>query len=136
MTRYVKAGVAIPRKLVAELDVILESLGVTSRSQGVRMAIRDFIALNSWRAKSDAIVAGAILVHYNHEERGVEDKLTDIQHEYMNVIVSALHVHITEKECIQIITVKGPVESIKSLVSRLAPVRGVMNVVPTIITTL
>ncbi|MDM7274562.1 MAG: CopG family transcriptional regulator [Thermoprotei archaeon] len=136
MTRYVKTGVAIPRKLAAEFDVVLEGLGVTSRSQGVRMAIRNFIALNSWRAKSDVIVAGAVLVHYNHEKPGVEDELTDVQHEYMNVIVSTLHVHVSEKECIQIIAVKGPVEPIKSLVARLTPVRGVINVVPTIVTTL
>ena len=133
MTRYAKTGVALPEDLLHELDEVLRSLGVTSRSQGIRMAIRNFIALNTWRVSRGVNVAGVILVHYNHEKHDVDEILTDIQHEHLDIIQSALHVHLSKEECLQIIAVKGKVEDIRMLTEKLGGVKGVLNIIPLII---
>jgi len=135
MVRYVKTGVALPEDVAHEFDEVLRSLGVTSRSQGVRMAIRNFIALNTWRVGGEANVVGVILVHYNHEKHDVDEILTDIQHEFLDVIVSSLHIHITKEECLQVIAVKGNVNSIRRLSEKISGVRGVLNVIPLIVKT-
>jgi len=118
MGRIVRAGVSFPEELLREFDRVVEELGIGSRSQAIQEAIRAFISLNSWRLMEEE-VAGAILVHYSHEERGVEEDLTDVQHEFMDIIPSALHIHLSREDCLLIIAVRGRASRVKDLFGRL-----------------
>lgn len=51
--------------------------------------------------------------------------MTDIQHEYIDLISSTTHVHLDERNCLEILAVKGEVKSIQSLAKRLMAERGV-----------
>jgi len=118
MGRIVRAGVSFPEELLREFDRVVKELGISSRSQAIQEAIRAFISLNSWRLMEEE-VAGAILVHYSHEERGVEEDLTDVQHEFMDIIPSALHIHLSREDCLLIIAVRGRASRVKDLFGRL-----------------
>jgi len=118
MSRTVRAGVSFPEELLREFDRVIEELGISSRSQAIQEAIRAFISLNSWRLLEED-VAGAILVHYSHEEHGLEEKLTDVQHEFMDIIPSALHLHLSKEDCLLIIAVRGKASKVKDLLGKL-----------------
>lgn len=118
MSKIVRTGVSFPEDLLKTFDRIIEELGIKSRSQAIQEAIRAFISLNSWRL-SEEDVAGAILVHYSHEEHGLDEKLTDVQHEFLNLIPSTLHLHLSEKDCLLIIAVRGKSLKVKELLMRL-----------------
>jgi len=121
MSRIVRAGVSFPENLLREFDRIIEELGISSRSQAIQEAIRAFISLNSWRLLEED-VAGAILVHYSHDERGLEEKLTDVQHEFVDIIPSALHLHLSKEDCLLIIAVRGKASRVKDLLGSLRKV--------------
>jgi len=121
---YVKAGVSIPVDLYEAFNDTLKGLGITSRSQGIQMAIRSFLALHSWKSiEGDRDIAGSILIIYSHNDDHVEEELTDIQHEYLDIIASVLHVHLSRDKCMEIIAVKGRVSRIRDLVRALGKVR-------------
>jgi len=121
---YVKAGISIPIDLYEDFMNTLRGLGVTSRSQGIQMALRAFLALHSWKSiEGDRDVAGSILITYSHDVEHVEDELTDIQHEFLDTIVSVLHVHLSRERCMEIIAVRGKVSRIRDLVKALGRVR-------------
>jgi len=115
MSRIVRTGVSFPEELLNSFDKVVKELGLGSRSKGIQEAIRTFVSVNAWRLSGDEVVAGAILIHYSHEERGVEEKLTEIQHHFLNVIPSSLHLHLTEEDCLLIIAVRGKASEIKRL---------------------
>ena len=119
MSKVVRAGVSFPAELLESFDKIVERMGLGSRSRGIQEAIRTFISINSWNLPGDEEVAGVLLIHYSHEEKGVEEELTHTQHEFLEVIPSTLHVHLSEKDCLLIITVKGKVSRIRDLVKKL-----------------
>jgi len=121
MGKVVKTGVSFPEKLLKKFDRIIEEIGISSRSQAIQEAIRHFISLNSWRLLEED-VAGAILVHYSHDERGLEEKLTDVQHEFMDIIPSALHLHLSKEDCLLIIAVRGKASKVKDLLGSLRKV--------------
>lgn len=118
MGRIIRTGVSFPEDLLKTFDRIIRDLGIESRSQAIQEAMRGFIAMNSWRI-ADEDVAGAILVHYSHEEHGIEEKLTDAQHEFLKLIPSSLHIHLSKEDCLLVIAVRGRAPEIKELVKRL-----------------
>ncbi|AFH42946.1 CopG family ribbon-helix-helix protein [Fervidicoccus fontis] len=123
----VKFGVSFPYELYKELEEVSKELGINSRSKALQNAASEFVARNRWLL-SKGSVAGAIIMLYNHETGRLEEKITDIQHEYMDVIVSALHVHVSKEECLLIIAIKGEVSRIKRLYQSLSGLHGVMQI--------
>lgn len=118
MGKIIRTGVSFPEDLLKIFDRIIKDLGIESRSQAIQEAVRGFIAMNSWRI-ADEEVAGAILVHYSHEEHGIEERLTDAQHDFLKLIPSALHIHLSREDCLLVIAVRGKASEIKELVRRL-----------------
>lgn len=118
MSKVVKTGVSFQKDLLKKFDNIVEEMGIGSRSQAIQEAIRCFISMNAWRL-SDEEVAGAILIHYSHGEHDLEEKLTDVQHEFMEIIPSTLHLHLSREDCLLIIAVRGRASTVKELLRKL-----------------
>jgi len=118
-----KVGVYIPGNIVEKLTEIMKEIGVESLSRVVQESIRLYIAEHSWRTRGE--VVGAIGVLYDHEAGNVDEELTDIQHEFLQTIISATHIHLDERNCLLIIIIRGPAGAVKGLVSRIEKVRGV-----------
>lgn len=127
LKRFVKTGVSIPKELADKLEETMKALGIENRSQAIAMAIREFIAKQMWSLDESKQVAGAVLVLYDHTAHEIEEELTDAQHDYLDAIVSVLHVHLTKEDCMEIIAVKGSVNRIKELLRRLSSIRGVKD---------
>lgn len=123
-----KTGVSLPAELVEKLEETMRALGVRNRSQAIAMAVREFIARQAWSIDESRRVAGAVMVLYDHTKHDVEEELTDTQHEYLDVIVSVLHIHLSREECIEIVAVKGNVGRVRELVKRLGSIRGVKDI--------
>jgi len=117
-------GVYLTGDLLDKLEELKMILGVKSRSRVIQEALRMYIAEHSWRVKGR--VCGIIGVVYNHEVESVDEKLTDIQHGYLDVIVSALHVHLTRDKCLLAIVVRGAGDRVRSLVNSIESLKGVL----------
>jgi CopG family nickel-responsive transcriptional regulator len=72
---------------------------------------------------------------YDHDVRGLESGLTEVQHEHSDLVTSTLHVHIGERDCLEAIAVKGKVADLRHLSDELATKRGV-KILKTVIVTL
>lgn len=123
----VKTGVAIPEEVMKEFEDLARTLGYGSRSRAFQDAVQLFIATNRW-VESKGYVAGCIVVIYDHEEHGVEDSLTNIQHSYLKIVSAAMHVHLSNTKCMLIIALKGDVETVRKLYSELSKVRGITHI--------
>lgn len=62
---------------------------------------------------------------YNHEVKGLEETLTDVQYRFETLISSAMHVHLDERNCLEIIAVRGEIKEIQALAQELMTKRGV-----------
>ena len=126
-----KVGVAIPTNMLEDIEDLMRTLGYKSRSKLIQDAVRHYITFTAWRKGSGSVV-GALAVLYDHEVKGADEQLTDIQHDFLNVIISALHAHLTKNYCLQLILVRGDVSDIKELYLKLNSVKGVIQVTPII----
>jgi len=117
-------GVYIPDDLARELDRIMRELGVKNRSKIVQEALRMYVNEYQWRRHGR--VCGVLGVVYNHEVKGVDEKLTDIQHDFLDVIISTLHIHLDREKCMLAIAVRGESERVKKLINLIEGIRGVL----------
>jgi len=116
--------VSVEPGLVDEFDATVGEMGY-NRSTAIETAMRDFLAGYKWSAAEEGVVAGAITMIYNHHVRGLGESLTHIQHDYLDVVSSATHVHLDHDNCLEILAVKGDIGRIKELTQGLRVIRGV-----------
>ncbi len=125
----VKTGVALPRGIMKEFEELTRVLGYRSRSKAFQDAVQLFITTHRWVGLGGHVV-GCVVIVYDHEEHGVEDRLTDIQHRFLSVISAAMHIHLTSTYCMLVIALKGDVSMIKNLYNELSSVKGVKYLQP------
>lgn len=130
---FSRISVSLPQELLREFEEIAKRRGYGDRSKAIRAAMRDLIAKSKWMHKEQGVVAGALVMAYNHGAKGLEETLTDIQHRYGQTVRSVMHVHLDEKNCLEIIAVKGEAKEIRELSQKLT-LRGVKQLKRSIIT--
>jgi CopG family transcriptional regulator, nickel-responsive regulator len=123
LTRF---SVSLPGDLVRAYDEKLETEGYPTRSKAIGDLIRDSLVQHAWSDGSE--VAGAVVMVYDHHQRDVMKKLTGVQHDVHDVIISTQHIHLDHDNCLEIIAVRGRPDRIEQLVQRLKGVKGLKHV--------
>ena len=123
-----RIGVSLPEKLLSRFDEIILKRGYSSRSEGIRDAIRNYIVHYEWMSDVQGERVGVITLVYSHSQRGLVENLTEIQHDSGDIIQSSLHVHLDHDNCLEIIAVRGKPQAIGSIVKRLKAVKGLKHV--------
>lgn len=129
--RVKRISISLPPDLLHTFDELIKSIGY-ERSRAVQIAMRNFIASHYW-VKNQKSIIGALLVIYNHEIRGIVDRIVDIQHKYSDLITSSMHVHLDERRCLEIIIVKGVTSSVKKLLEEITGIDGIINIATNIV---
>lgn len=123
-----KAHVKISPKLLEEFDKILQDRGYESRSKGMRDAIRDYILRYQWINEIESEKFGIISVIYDHHFVGAREDLTNIQHKSREYIDATMLVHLSKKQYLEVIVVKGDLDNIQKLKKKIISLQGVNHV--------
>jgi len=123
-----RLSVSLPSTLVEEFDATWQSMKYTNRSKAVHDAIRSFITEHKWMQNERGELMGALVLLYYFDKPVLMSAITQIQHEFENVITSSMHVHLTRDKCLEIIAVKGSAQETKRLMQRIMTKKGVKQV--------
>jgi CopG family nickel-responsive transcriptional regulator len=125
MARIVRVGVTFPPDLLKDFDTVISRIGYENRSKAIQDAVSMFISEKKWLQNEKGIQAGVLTMLYDHEVKGLENELTDVQHHYARIICSTMHIHLSERDCLEAIAVKGDATKIRQLSEELTAKRGV-----------
>jgi len=125
MAKIVRVGVTFPPDLLKEFDEIINKMGYESRSKAIQDAVRLYVSEKKWLREEKANQTGVLLMVYDHEVKGLESELTETQHHHARLISSTLHIHLSERDCLEAIAVKGKASEIRQLSDELTTKRGV-----------
>ncbi len=123
LTRF---GVSLEGSLLARFDRLIRRKGYATRSEAIRDLIRDSLVRDQWEIGTGRAV-GTITLVYDHETRELAEKLTALQHDHFETIVSSLHVHLDAHHCLEVLVVRGPAADLKGIADRLIGTRGVVH---------
>jgi len=129
-----RISISVPSELLRRFDEAYERLGYKDRSKAVQAAMQSFVTESKWLCPKKGRGIGAIVLLYNHEEKDVESALTDIQHKYLCVTTSSMHIHLDEENCLEIVPVRGSSSDIKDLTQELMTRGGVKELKLVVVT--
>ncbi|MGC8994470.1 MAG: CopG family ribbon-helix-helix protein [Pyrobaculum sp.] len=112
-----RVSIALDDKLFKEIEYAMSQIGETNRSRFIASIISEKIA-----ELSTTPVASIVVLVYDHEVGEVVKNITEIQHDFRDVIRTTSHIHLDERNCIEVIHAVGEGERIKQLVTRISRV--------------
>ncbi|MBN2038192.1 MAG: nickel-responsive transcriptional regulator NikR [Chitinispirillaceae bacterium] len=119
-------GVSLDKKLIDAFDRHIAARNYENRSEAIRDLIRE--ELTRKKMIEGGVVAGAIVMTYDHHKRDLVNRLLDIQHDYQSLIISTQHVHLDHHHCLEIIAVRGKARDIERLADSIRSHIGVKQV--------
>ena len=121
-----RIGVAIDADLLEQFDRRIERRGYTNRSEAFRDLIREDLIEEHAEAPSKPVV-GTLTLIYDHHVRMLNEKLTEMQHEHHQAIVSSLHVHLDHDNCLEVLVLRGKSGEVRAIADRLISTKGVKH---------
>ena len=118
-------SVSLEEELLKELDQFAQDNSFANRSQALRHLIEKNIIEKKWQCNN--MVAGAIVLIYDHHKKDISTKSNDIQHNYFEVILSSQHYHLNHDICLEIIAVKGYANKLTELSDKLISIKGIKH---------
>ena len=126
MSKLARFGVSINKDLLDKFDGLIEDQQYPTRSKAIEDLINYYIT-NETLSNDSISVIGTINIIYDHHKRELLKKLTDIQHDFQELIVSSQHIHVSHNDCFEIIIVKGHIKEAERLFSRIKSIKGIQN---------
>lgn len=126
MSNLTRFSVSLDEGLVRQFDAKIKVEQCPTRSKAVGDLIRASLVQTEWRAGKE--VAGAIVMVYNHHKRDIVRRLTAVQHDCHDTIISTQHIHLDHNNCLEIVAVRGKPHEIDAIMKHLKAVKGLKYV--------
>jgi CopG family nickel-responsive transcriptional regulator len=126
MAKVTRFGVSLPEELVSSFDREIKKKGYSARSEAIRDIMRDYLVESEWEAEAGPVV-GTVTIVYNHHTRELSNALTELQHEFHDMIICATHVHLDAHNCLEVIVVKGSSKNVRAVADHLISTKGVKH---------
>ena len=121
-----RIGVALDSDLLKQFDHWMSRRGYTNRSEAFRDLIRDRL-VGERTSSPNAVVVGTVTLIYDHHAHGVGEKLTELQHEHHELVVSTSHAHLDHDSCLEVLIVHGKSAAVEQFASKLIALKGVQH---------
>ncbi len=118
-------GVSLEEDLLTRLDRLVEEKQFPNRSQAIRFLISTEMIGQQWL--EDEVVAGALVLIYDHHKRDLQKRMTGLQHDYHCLILSSQHIHLNHDLCLETITLKGKAAKLRNLSDKLKALKGIYH---------
>jgi CopG family nickel-responsive transcriptional regulator len=125
MSDLARVSLSLEESLLASLEKLVGENGYENRSEYIRDLIREQLTREEW--KSGGEVIGTLTLIYNHHQRGVTEKLVELQHHSGEHVLASTHVHLSHEICAEMIMLRGQGAGIVRLTNAMKKLRGVLH---------
>ncbi|HEY3323491.1 MAG TPA: nickel-responsive transcriptional regulator NikR [Planctomycetota bacterium] len=125
MSDLMRMSFSIDEPLFQRLEKLVRESHYTNRSEFVRDMIREQLVGREWDENRETL--GTVTLVYNHHFRKLSDKLTELQHHHHKTVLAAMHVHLDEHVCAEVILIKGKAGLIRQIADLLRQQKGVLH---------
>lgn len=126
MRDLARFGISMDAELMRSFDALVDRKGYGNRSEAIRDLIRAAL-VEDRSARGNEEMVGTVTIVYDHQMRGVSDRLTEHQHGHHDAVISVLHVHLNPRDCLEVIVVRGKADEVKRLSDHLIGMKGVKH---------
>jgi len=122
-------SVSLTDEILEEIDKLQKELGFSGRSEVMRAGARMLLADNKEKENMEGRLNSVLLLIHAQK---AEDIVTEVKHEFEDIISTQLHNHLRGDKCLEVFILEGDAARIKQLL-RLFQTSGKMDYVKLII---
>ena len=126
MSNLIRFGVSLEEDLLTAFDAWRERRESPSRSEAIRDLIRAAL-VEETTAQGEAQAVGTLSLVYDHHHSDLAQRLTELQHDVHDLIVTTLHIHLDHDNCLEVLVLRGRSAEISGLAQRILAVKGVKH---------
>ncbi len=126
MGQTIRFGVSLDSDLLEKFDKLCQDRCYQTRSEAIRDLIRKDLVQKQWEDENQE-VAGTLTLVYNHHHSDLAQKMIELQHQALEVIITSLHVHIDTHNCLEVLVLRGPAQEVRNISQRLISTRGIKH---------
>jgi CopG family transcriptional regulator, nickel-responsive regulator len=119
-------GVSLEDHLLRDLDHLVSTENLPNRSRAIGYLVKKNTVEQKWQ--SDEVVAGAVVVIYDHSKLEMHKEVNAIQHNYNCLILSGQHIHLDDHNCLEVIAVRGRAGKLIKLANKFKALKGIKSV--------
>ena len=126
--------ISLDDDLAEAFDELMRRRGYANRSEAFRDLLRrelGEIDLADGKARQCVAVLSYI---FDHHERQLSSRLTDIQHDHHDLAIATLHAHISHEDCVESVILRGTTGKVRdfaqSVIAETGVRHGHMHLIP------
>ena len=106
-------SISLTDEILEEIDRLQKELGFSGRSEVMRAGARMLLADDKEKEALEGRLNSVLLLIHAQK---VEDVVTEIKHEFEDIISTHIHNHLREDKCLEVFILEGDAARIKQLV--------------------
>lgn len=119
--------ISLDDSLAAQFDQLIAERSYTNRSEAVRDLIRGAIEKDRQAQTPSGYCVANLSYVYNHHQRELAERLTNLQHDHHDLTVAALHSHLDHENCLESVLLKGKAVDVQKFAQALMAQSGVRH---------
>ncbi|MTK63101.1 MAG: CopG family ribbon-helix-helix protein [Methanobacterium sp.] len=105
-------SISLSEQLLKEIDQLKDETGFSGRSDVIRASARMLIADNQDKKNLEGNINSILILIHKQES---EDKVTEIKHDFEDIIGTQIHNHLKEDKCLELFILEGDAQRMHTL---------------------
>lgn len=123
-----RVTVSLDDELAAQFGQFMAKRGYNNRSEAVRDLIREKLETERLQAATaDGFCVGSLTYIYNHHERELSSRMTEMHHDHHHLTVAMQHVHLDHDNCMETVILNGPIHAVQAFADSVISAPGVRH---------
>jgi len=114
-------------ELADAFDALVQSRGYENRSEAFRDLLRADLGQRHAHAHPEGPCVATLSYVYDHHQRQLAMRLTDLQHDHHELTVSTTHAHLDHDHCVEVVILRGPTAQVAAFAQRVIAQPGVSH---------
>ena len=127
MSDIIRFGVSIEQDLLENFDRLIAERRYSTRSEALRDLIREALIEQKIEAEAETQALGSLTLIYDHHASNLLQEMAQIQHDFYELILSVMHLHVSHADCMEVIALRGVVAEIVQLANGLLSLKGIKH---------
>jgi len=123
--------------LAEAFDAIVSERGYENRSEAFRDLLRADLGKTQQQDNPEGWCVATLSYVYDHHQRQLALRLTDLQHEHHELTISTTHAHLDHDHCVEVVILRGQIGQVQAFAQSVTTQPGVshgaLHIIPMVV---